>query len=424
MQSQFPCPHCGVMNVTGKVFCMSCGNALMSAPNAPSGGVPTVYFPPQQPLNPPPPAPYSHPSAQTQPISNQGQPPWLQPTQAFPTSGQEQPPPQYGPPPGQATQYTQPMPYQANPQYPPTQRYQQPQQMGQPQPQQPQYDPYAPPPNAYPQQQQQYGQYGQYRQYGPPNQYINVQVTGQYPTPYGAQPVPVARRNTLVFWVLWVFATALAWAIAVPAAFALWDAVRVPLLNNVLGSLLTNSNNSTLILIATLAPLFLILGAVVGLLSGITQAIVLGWRGLKAGSWVSTTVIGWILGALAGWIVTVLLNSNSNELFTGSSAGLLSDSPLGSGVAMGTIFGGTAGAVLGIAQFLTLQRHSRRAGLWVLASPIGWAIAAAALVLLLNTILQTSFGANLNPYVSEALYGVGVGVVAGAATGAVLPAIV
>ena len=49
---------------------------------------------------------------------------------------------------------------------------------------------------------------------------------------------------------------------------------------------------------------------------------------------------------------------------------------------------------------------------------------AVALVLLLNWLGQNNFGVQLNPYVIEALYGAGVGVVAGAATGAVLTAIV
>ena len=70
MQAQIQCSQCGTMNPSGKVFCSSCGNALMKSPNAGQGsgastlGAQTVAFPP-------PPAP---PTPAPQAIYNPGQP--------------------------------------------------------------------------------------------------------------------------------------------------------------------------------------------------------------------------------------------------------------------------------------------------------------------------------------------------------------
>lgn len=285
-----------------------------------------------------------------------------------------------------------------------------------------QYDQYGNPIYAPPQ------QYGQYGQYGPqPNQYVNVQITGAYPQgPYGAQSadaIPTVKRSTLAFWGFWLLATALAWAIAVPAGFAIWDAVDEPLINNVFRGILSNSDNAVLSLIIYGSALFLVLGAVVGVISGVLQTAVLGWRGLRSGSWAFATTIGWILGAIAGWVVWVLLNNSRDQVLTGPSASLLGGDTVGSGLLMAAVFGAVAGAVLGMVQYFGLQKHTKKAGLWILASPLAWAIAAVALVLVTNMVLQSSSGVSMNPYVAQALIGAAMGVVAGAATGGVLAAI-
>ena len=109
MQAQVQCPHCGTMNPSGKVFCTSCGNALMKVAQRGAGercqysGCADCRIPS------PPPAPPSQAPTQ-QAIYNQGQPTWNQPTQAYPAA-----PPPYQPPQGQQpTQYTQPVPVSAD----------------------------------------------------------------------------------------------------------------------------------------------------------------------------------------------------------------------------------------------------------------------------------------------------------------------
>ncbi|HKP53079.1 MAG TPA: hypothetical protein VJ183_10570 [Chloroflexia bacterium] len=392
-------------------------------------------------LNPPPPPPFSSSPPSSGPISTpfSASPPsaqpeqqsaWLQPTQAYPAStppapAPYTPPPTYQPPPAQMPQYTQPVPYQPSAPYP----VQQPPYQAPPPPQTgqlpvAQYDSYGMPIAAPP---SQYGQYPQYPQYGQPNQYVNVQITGAYPQ--GAYPTaqpetPAVVRSRLAFWGLWLLATAIAWAIALPAGFALWDAVQRPLLENLFRDILSNSSNAVLLLIISLAPFFAVVGAVVGLISGITQWVVFTWKGVRAGSWVFTSVIGWIVGAVVGWIVWVFMNTRGSEVLTGPSAGLLGSSGFGSGLYLATVFGAVAGLILGLVQLLSLIRHNKKAGLWLIASPVAWVITASIVVVVLNMLTQSSFGSQLNPVMSEVLYGAVIGTVAGATTGAALAAIV
>ena len=427
MQAQIQCPSCGMMNPTGKVFCASCGNALMATPGSQQGsGTPTRAVSPSTPLAPPPapppPAPYSGPSSAPLPAAPppQQQSSWLEPTQAYPPPAGLYPvsQPPYQPP----VQPAQPAPYQPPAQYPPTQQYPTGQMPA------PQYDPYAS--QGYAAAPPQYAQYGQYGgQGGQPTQYVNVQVTGAYPYgPYGAQPTgayaaaPTVQRNPLAFWGLWIVATTIAWAIAVPSGFALWGAIQEPLINNVLVGLLTDKGPVTQLIIV-FTPLFLLLGIAIGIISGVAGALVLAWKGVKGAAWFFSTIIGWSVGAVAGWIVWVLMNNTESQLLTGGSSGLTGGNPLGSGLYTVAIFGAIAGGVLGILQFLALRRHTGKAALWILASPAAWAITGVALVLVANALLQSSFGVSLNPIMSESIYGAAVGVVAGATTGGALAAI-
>ena len=434
MQAQVQCPSCGTSNPTGKVFCISCGNALMGSP-ATKPGVGTVA------LNPPPPPPYT-PSPPSTSFSGPGSTPfsaspqaaqpeqqsaWLQPTQAYPapsapTPAPYTPPPAYQPPPAQP-QYTQPVPYQPSAPYPaPPPAYQAPQQTGQ----MPiaQYDPYGMPIASAP------PQYGQYPQYGQPNQYVNVQITGAYPQ--GAYPAaqpatPAVVRSGIAFWSLWLLATVVAWAIAFPAGLALWDAIDEPVVKNVLQGILSNSSNTVLNLIVFGSVILAIVGVVIGLVNGIAQWLVFLWKGKRAGSWASASLIGWVIGLIAAWSVVVLIFNNQPAVFEDFlsffSSPLLSSS-IGSVLYVASVFGAVAGLILGLIQWIALHKHSGKAGLWVIASPVAWAIAACALVLVMNIIAQSSFGVQLNPILSNALYGAAIGVVGGATTGAALAAIV
>jgi hypothetical protein len=287
-----------------------------------------------------------------------------------------------------------------------------------------QYDPYGMPIAGAP---PQYGQYTQYPQYGQPNQYVNVQITGAYPQ--GAYPAaqpatPAVVRSRLAFWGLWLLATAIAWAIALPAGLALWDAIDDAVLTNVLSKIISDSSNTVLILTVYFGVPIAVISAVAGLISGIAQWLVLMWKGVRAASWVSTTVIGWIVGAVVAWVVWVLMNNNSNQVLTGPSGDMLGNNPLGSGLYQAAVFGAVAGLVLGLMQWIALHKHSGKSGFWVIVSPVAWAITASALLLFLNMLAQSSFGIQLNPIMAEALYGAVIGTVAGATTGAALAAIV
>lgn len=140
-------------------------------------------------------------------------------------------------------------------------------------------------------------------------------------------------RNAFVactFWFCWVVASTLGWAMGFPTADAILRVLGV----RVLGEAVVDE-----------IVIFTLLGA----LPGILQWRLLRWRLPQAGWWVLASALG---GALIGTVA-------STVRVVDPTAGVV-----------------LAGASFGILQWLVLRRHIARAGWWLLASPIGWAVGA------------------------------------------------
>ncbi len=132
----------------------------------------------------------------------------------------------------------------------------------------------------------------------------------------------------------------------------------------------------------------------VGMVMGVIAAGALQWLVLRrqvaqAGWWVLASIVsGAIVGVLAvglGWVVGVI-----GRLVGGTAWGAgwgpdWSADPGGDvGFVVGVAVGGT---VLGVLQWLVLQRQVARAGWWVLASTVGWVVGG-----LVSGITDTAVG--------------------------------
>jgi hypothetical protein len=97
----------------------------------------------------------------------------------------------------------------------------------------------------------------------------------------------------------------------------------------------------------------ILVGAMIGLALGLAQLRSVHWQ------WILGTAVGWAVGWPLGWYVgwNVWGDLGLTAIFT--TIGLI------------------AGALAGVLQWLTLQRHSTRAGWWVPASAVGWALGMA-----------------------------------------------
>ena len=113
-------------------------------------------------------------------------------------------------------------------------------------------------------------------------------------------------------------------------------------------------------------------GVAEGLLVGFMQWWILRrrFRLVRAASWLRATALaaatGWFLGTLPStFLVPPRHSMGAADLPAGLTAALI----VAMGLGLGALFGG--------AQYLVLHRYARRAGSWILANAIGWAIAIA-----------------------------------------------
>lgn len=103
-----------------------------------------------------------------------------------------------------------------------------------------------------------------------------------------------------------------------------------------------------------------------GFVVGIAQWLVLR-RYLPYARW-------WILVSGLGWILGIMVGIMAREI-TAPTIELLESVSRPQGVFWLNVVNGTVyGAVLGVAQWLVLSRHTQRAGWWVFASTIGGAV--------------------------------------------------
>jgi hypothetical protein len=135
---------------------------------------------------------------------------------------------------------------------------------------------------------------------------------------------PPVTRSEWGFALLWVLATAAGWVVGFAICEVLKDFVES----------------------------FSADGAVIGVSIGILQWVALRGRINRAGWWILASIIGFAVGKFAADYIATSLSG-----------------------AVGSGLGGVAiGASLGIAQWLVLRRHVAKAGWWVLASGLAWAI--------------------------------------------------
>jgi hypothetical protein len=365
MQTEVECPNCRSLNSNASVNCRLCGFALTEA------GVPT-------------------PAQPNQFSPQYGQPP----TSPYPT----QPPPQgnqyAAPQQPQQYPYSQPYPAQQGYGHQPTQ----------PQQQYPQQQPYYQSQPHYTQPQQ--GPYSQFPPYG-------YGYTQPYPQQQYGSPLNAARvRSKALLWLLFMAATALAWAFAAPLGNALVD-----------GSLRAIAENSTseVNLWVLLGAQGLIFGLVIGLISGLFQWGAMRAARFRVGStWPLTSTIGWALVlAIAFPVVTYLLQ----RLAEGGSPGLLQTALLVSGIT--GLIGGLFAGVFGLP---SLSDRAARPGLWTFGSMLAWGICFSliAVFLVLGNVAfpSTLAWATSGEIGSQILQSLAVGAVGGALSGAALAGVV
>jgi hypothetical protein len=169
--------------------------------------------------------------------------------------------------------------------------------------------------------------------------------------------VAVQRSSDLGFWGLWVAANCFAELIGLGGAGAASFAAIV-----------TWGEPDTVLLAAAFAALAIGLGAFEGAMVGWAQARVLRRRLPGLRGWVGATVLGaviaWTLGMLPSTIVSLTSAATAPPPVMSDWAQLALAVPLGL----------VAGVILAIPQWRVLRRYVKRAGLWLLANTLAWAV--------------------------------------------------
>jgi predicted Ser/Thr protein kinase len=172
-----------------------------------------------------------------------------------------------------------------------------------------------------------------------------------------------------VLWAGWLLATALGWAVGWAVGAPLSESVARPIGET--GAMLAAETLGGAVAWGTL-----------GLMTGVAQWLVLRRHMSNAGWWVPASVIGWAVAGSVRWSQAPLAEEILSGFFrTFEEMGLPWLIPL-SGIAVGLLFDGVMGLVVGVAQRPVLKRHVERAGRWVLISAVAWAAGAVAMGLL------------------------------------------
>ena len=127
---------------------------------------------------------------------------------------------------------------------------------------------------------------------------------------------------------------------------------------------------------ATMLRLGILGGVIGGGFVGLCQWIILRRRVSRINGWIGLTVAGWVIG----WTITLWGTDLTEQLFSALPIGWATG-PIEQGdpnliLSIAALVVG--GAVVGSGQWLLLRQNVRRAGWWILATTIGWVIAAGA----------------------------------------------
>jgi serine/threonine-protein kinase len=192
------------------------------------------------------------------------------------------------------------------------------------------------------------------------------QSAGQHTIPLTGATSAAAAWWDGAWWVQWLIVTAVGWALG--SGLATWllaAAIGWPIFGAIYDILYAASGT---------AAYHLLSGLIGGTVVGAAQWLLLRRRLPNALGWIAASAIGWAIGWAVGGIVAVAAFYQ-------------------------IIIGAVGGACAGIAQWQVLQRHVPDSFWWIVASATGWAAGWA---------------------VSDGLFGLGHGAVAGALTGVLL----
>jgi CBS domain-containing protein len=168
----------------------------------------------------------------------------------------------------------------------------------------------------------------------------------------------VARRR---LWSAWTTACALAEAIGIGLA-----AGTAILIGLAMGEPVTATQRAVVLVLMVGA------GALEGLALGLFQWSVLGeaFPKVSARSWALTTAAVAALGWLLGMLPSTLSAPSAMPAEPPSR-----DMRIVFALFLAPVFGLVAGSIVGAAQWLVLRRHAHRAGSWISANALGWAVA-------------------------------------------------
>lgn len=118
-----------------------------------------------------------------------------------------------------------------------------------------------------------------------------------------------------------------------------------------------------------------------GLLVGSAQARVLRvlLDGLSAADWIKATMLGagvaWLLGMVPSTLAALVASAPSS----GATPAPEPSATVQYGLAL--LLGAVTGPVLGLGQWLVLRRHVVRAGRWIMANAVAWALGMVVIFL-------------------------------------------
>jgi hypothetical protein len=133
-----------------------------------------------------------------------------------------------------------------------------------------------------------------------------------------------------------------------------------------------------------------LLGAAAAVILGILlEGVVVGWAqarvlrlflpGLPAGKWIKGTMLGagvaWVVGMVPSTVAALVTAAPS----TVAAPAPEPPAPVQYGLAL--LLGAVTGPVLGVGQWLVLRRHVVRAGRWIVANAVAWALGMVVIFL-------------------------------------------